>query len=84
MTRLSEHLIRLANALAAHEGVTHWAISSRVSTKGDQFHRLMKGGGCTTATYERLLSRLSAIWPADLEWPADIERPEATERDDAA
>ena len=68
-------LLRLAGHLAAHEGVTHWAISMRLFGKGDFFARLEKGGHPRSDTYEKALGLFSQAWPKDLEWPADIPRP---------
>ena len=69
-------LITLAETLAAHQGVTHFAISMRALGKGDFFKKLMKeGGDCRTVTAEKLLVWFDANWPADLEWPKAIARP---------
>ena len=68
-------LITLAETMAAHHGVTHFAISMRALGKGDFFKKLMAGGDCRTATATRVLARFSDNWPADLEWPRDIPRP---------
>lgn len=68
-------LITLAELLAAHHGVTHFAISMRVLGKGDFFKKLKDGGDCRTATAARVLAFFGANWPADLEWPRDIPRP---------
>ena len=86
MTTAIQNLIRLSEALAQHDDVTHWTISSRLFRKGDFFHRLRNSRDILTGTYEMALGRLSEAWPADLEWPADIPRPTcAAEQDgDAA
>lgn len=84
-----QHLVALARSLAAHEGVTHWAISGRMTRatsptrkgKGDFFLKLMDGGDCRTSTYTRTIRWFAANWPQDLEWPSDIPRP--TEEDAA-
>ena len=68
-------LITLADALAAHQGVTHYAISMRALGKGDFFKKLKAGGDCRTATASRLMAYFSDAWPADLAWPRDIPRP---------
>lgn len=40
------------------------------------FKRLRENkGGCTIATYIRVLSWFSNNWPDGLQWPADIPRP---------
>lgn len=68
-------LITLAEALAAHESVTHFAISMRALGKGDFFKKLIDGGDCRTKTAKKLMNFFDQSWPADLEWPADIPRP---------
>lgn len=73
-------LITLADTLAAHQGVTHFAISMRALGKGDFFKKLKDGGDCRTATASRLLIYFDAVWPDDLTWPADIPHPAKSER----
>lgn len=68
-------LIILADTLAKHQGVTHFAISMRALGKGDFFKKLKGGGDCRTATAARVLAWLDQYWPIDLAWPADISRP---------
>lgn len=75
MSSAEDHLINLAECMAGHLGVTHWAISMRMEGRGDRFERLRKGGGLRTDTYARRLDWFSTHWPADLEWPADVPRP---------
>ena len=71
-------LITLAQTLAAHQGVTHYAISMRALGKGDFFKKLIDGGDCRTATAARIVAWFDQNWRADLEWPRDIPRPETT------
>ena len=68
-------LITLADLLAAHQCVTHFAVSMRALGKGDFFKKLKDGGDCRTATASRVMSFFSDNWPADLAWPRDIPRP---------
>jgi hypothetical protein len=75
-----EQLVSLAETLAAHQGVTHWAISVRYVKKGDFFARLLNGSDVRTATYTRLMQRFADDWPADLDWPEGVPMP----RGDAA
>ncbi len=70
-------LIILADMLAAHGGVTHFAISMRALGKGDFFAKLKAGGDCRTGTAAKLMLWFADNWPADLEWPRDIPRPAA-------
>lgn len=78
-------LITLAELLAAHRGVTHYAISMRALGKGDFFKKMIDlGHDCRTRTAERLLQWFSDNWESDLEWPAHIERPTPTNKKDAA
>ncbi|SOC19646.1 hypothetical protein SAMN05877831_11829 [Rhodobacter maris] len=76
-------LIHLAEQLATHQGVTHYAISMRALAKGDFFKKLMSGGDCRTATAARVLIWFSENWPADLEWPRDIPRPPKNKKEAA-
>lgn len=72
------HLIDLVQALSAHEGVTHFAISMRIFGKGDFFRGLIdKGWDCRTRTAERVMTWFDTNWPTDLTWPAHIARPSA-------
>lgn len=68
-------LILLAETLATHLSVTHYAISMRALGKGDFFKKLIAGGDCRTATAGRVLAWFGLHWPSDLEWPTDIPRP---------
>lgn len=71
-----QSLITLAETLAAHQGVTHFAISMRALGKGDFFKKLKDhGSDCRTLTAERLLVWFNQNWPDDLEWPKAIARP---------
>ena len=61
-------IIALAETLAAHQGVTHFAISMRVFGKDDFFKNMIdKGADCGTQTAARLAQRFSDNWPTDLE-----------------
>lgn len=78
-------LITLSERLAAHQGVTHFAISMRALGKGDFFKKLSQpGAGCHIRTAERLLRWFSENWPADLEWPRDVPRPAIQKKEKAA
>ena len=77
-------LITLAEALAAHLGVTHFAISMRALGKGDFFKNMIeKGADCRTQTAARLLAWFDANWPEDLQWPTDIPRPPRSKKEAA-
>jgi hypothetical protein len=79
-----QHILALMNALAAHHGVTHFAISMRAFGKGDFFKNLMRpGADCRTRTAVRLLQWFTDNWPDDLEWPSDIPRPPKSKREAA-
>ncbi|MFN4058185.1 MAG: hypothetical protein ACK4HW_08390 [Roseinatronobacter sp.] len=74
----SRTLITLADMLAAHQGVTHYAISMRALKKGDFFSNLKRGGDCRTGTAARVMNWFHENWPDDLAWPSDIPRPDAS------
>lgn len=80
---MKENLIKISSLYAAHEGITHWAVSVRLMKKGDFFSKLHKGADCWTSTYERTMQWFSDRWLADLPWPSDISRPPCS-KDDAA
>ncbi|MFV0410803.1 MAG: hypothetical protein ACK5LJ_14255 [Paracoccus sp. (in: a-proteobacteria)] len=75
MSSYTEHLIQLADTMGAYENISHWAISMRLTGKGDLIDRLKKGGDVRTATYEQLMSKFSQLWAEDLEWPRAVPRP---------
>ncbi len=80
-----QHLISLAEALAAHQGVTHYAISMRALGKGDFFKKMIElGYDCRTRTAERLMQWFSDNWPdQELAWPRDIPRPTPNKKEAA-
>lgn len=73
-------LITLADTLAKHQGVTHFAISMRALGKGDFFKKLKDGGDCRTTTASRVLTWFDQHWASDLEWPKGVERPSQRRR----
>ena len=76
-------LILLADTLAAHGGVTHFAISMRALGKGDFFKNLKDGRDCRTSTAAKLLQWFSDNWASDLEWPRSVPRPPKTKKEAA-
>lgn len=78
-------LITLAETLAAHQGVTHYAISMRALGKGDFFKKMIElGYDCRTRTAERLMRYFSDNWPdSELDWPAEIPRPTPSKKEAA-
>ena len=84
MSSARQNILALSEALEAHLGITHWAVSMRIARKGDFIRRLRRGGDVQTQTYERVLGRFAEMWPVDLEWPEGVPRPdvarEETER----
>lgn len=75
VSRVTQDLLRLADAYCAHEFRTEEALSGMVAGKGGFFKRLRRGGDCTTATAERAMNWLAANWPHGLDYPAGIVRP---------
>ena len=72
----SDEIVHLAETLAFHDGVTHWAISSRIFGRGDFFARLMDGRNCYQASIEKAQRWFHEYWPDDLLWPESIMRPD--------
>ncbi len=79
-----QNLIELADAHAAHLGITHWRMSFLARGNGQFFKRLTEGKTCTMRTALEVLDWFDAHWPADLQWPADITRPSAAKKGRAA
>jgi hypothetical protein len=79
-----QNILTLADTLGAHLGVTHWAISMRVSTKGDFIKKLRDGGDARTKTVSRVFELFSQQWPADLDWPNHVPRPNPTQQEKRA
>jgi hypothetical protein len=73
-------ILALLDALCAHLGKSHWAISMRIFGKGDFFHKLQTGSDCQTRTAGRVLQWFADNWPEDLDWPKGVHRPEPTRR----
>jgi hypothetical protein len=73
------NILTLSDRLGAHLGITHWAVSMRVTSKGDFIDRLRKGSDLRTKTASRVIAKFNQIWPADLEWPESVPRPAASE-----
>ena len=71
----SEHILRLAQALAEHRGLKLSTISTYIAGSGDTLERLQRGRTMTIRRGEALLQTLSDRWPAGLPWPSDIPRP---------
>ncbi|MFN4058186.1 MAG: hypothetical protein ACK4HW_08395 [Roseinatronobacter sp.] len=74
-SRITLALVKLAEALAAHEGSSLDALSGRALGKGHFFAGLKRGADCCTATAERVLGWFHSVWPIDLPWPANVARP---------
>lgn len=85
MNPYSENLVSLAEAYAAHRGVSLWRVGALAVNRGSFFVRLKQGKlNCRTDTYLRALRWLSDNWPEPPEWPSDIPRPEPTHQLDEA
>ncbi|MBM2357695.1 hypothetical protein JQX14_24450 [Sulfitobacter pseudonitzschiae] len=65
----------LAEAYAAHRGLTLATVSTYAANDGKFFRSLDEGAGCTLKRAEHLVRWFSDHWPADLTWPSDIPRP---------
>jgi hypothetical protein len=70
-----KNILTLSDTLGAHLGITHWAVSMRVSSKGDFIKNLKDGSDIRTKTAARVLQRFHDNWPSDLEWPKGVQRP---------
>lgn len=77
----ARRLNRLVDALAAHLDTGPAALSQALISDS-KFFAMAKRSAITGAPfvfaasrYDRVMGRLSAVWPADLAWPADVARP---------
>jgi hypothetical protein len=70
-----EHIIRLAEAYASHQGLSLSTVSSYAANDGKLFPRMKKGAGCTVRRATALVAWFDTNWAVDLEWPSDIPRP---------
>lgn len=77
-SRMTGHLLRLADVLSAEQGLSPDAISMRALGKGGFFGNLRRGGDCRTATAERVFDWFEHTWPHGLRWPDDVPRRPAT------
>ncbi|WP_413874128.1 hypothetical protein [Albidovulum sp.] len=74
-SRTIAEIMRLAEMIASHEGVSLDVLSGRILRKGGFFRRLAAGGDCQTRTAEHVLGQLVAMWPGDLPWPDGLATP---------
>ncbi|WP_370269197.1 hypothetical protein [Nioella sp.] len=72
----TDTLVALAEAFAAHRGLTLSTVSTYAATDGKFFPDLKRGASCTLRRAARVLSWFDENWPSDLEWPSDIPRPQ--------
>ena len=85
MAPFSKSLVDLAEAYAAHHGISLWRVGALASGSSNFFIRLKKGRDCRTETYLRTLQWFSDNWPEPPEWPGDTPRPRpAHQLDEAA
>lgn len=74
------YILRLVALLEQHHDVSHWALSYRLTGRGDQFDKLRKGSDILSGRAERLLLDIEKSWPVDLEWPSDVPKPSKARR----
>ena len=75
MIATKEDLVRLAQTLSQHSGLSLSTIGAYGANDGKLFSRWEAGGGCTLKTSAAFLRWFSSNWPAELRWPDDIPRP---------
>ena len=80
----TDTLIGLAEAYAAHRGLTLSTVSTYADNDGKFFPELKRGASCTLRRAARVLSWFDENWPADLEWPRDIPRPQPRKKKESA
>lgn len=77
----TDALVELAEAFAAHRGLTMSTVSTYAANDGKFFGSMKDGGAsCTFRRAAKVLQFFSDNWPSDLEWPKGIERPSTKRR----
>lgn len=74
--KMRDQLLRLAETLGAHRGVTAPTVFAQVIGDPKAAYRLMEGEDFKVKTVDRWLQKISNAWPDDLPWPeGSFERP---------
>ena len=85
MLSQKDSLLALADAFAAHRGISLWRLGALAAGNSSFFIRLKNGGDCRTETYNRVLQFFADNWPTQPPaWPPGIPRPEPTSTQKAA
>jgi hypothetical protein len=69
------HLLRVARAYGAAEGIAPSTVSWRVFGDTKKLGALETGSDIQIGRWERAMQWFSDNWPAGTEWPAGIARP---------
>lgn len=75
MLATKEDLVKLAQTMSKHTGLSLSTIGTYGANDGKLFSRWGSGGGCTLKTSSALLRWFSNAWPDELMWPDEIPRP---------
>ena len=79
MVMSHDHIVCLAELLAAHRDRSPSTVCRWASGDGALYARLRNGKAITTHRAARLVQWFSEHWPDDLAWPADVPRPATAE-----
>jgi hypothetical protein len=77
MTNLRTQLIAVADAYAAHRGLSRSRVSTIVFNAGAALDRVASGRDLNTGNWERAMRWFSDNWPDGAEWPDEVPRPHA-------
>ena len=75
MTNLRFQLLAVADAYAAHRGLSRARVSTIVFNAGAALDRIAAGRDLTTGNFERAMRWFSLNWPSGAKWPAGVKRP---------
>lgn len=76
-----DRIADLIRAYARTRGCSESYAAKLTTGSGDTLDRIDRGVGLTLRRADRIVRKISALWPADLPWPADVPRPEPTKGD---
>ncbi len=80
--QLIQNLLIVAEAYSGATGVSLTTIGKLLAQDGGFFKRAQRNS-IRIRTYDEVMGRLSAVWPASLSWPQHVTRPAPIEPEHA-
>jgi hypothetical protein len=77
-------LFLLADAYAAHCGLSESTVSARILAGGGRLRKIREGGDIGVRRINEAIAWLADNWPEGAEWPGGVERPAAQGDGEAA